>query len=349
MALEEVAGSRRRRGSTPPGSRRARAAASPAAAASARVSALRLVAEREPEPVERRRVDAGEHVALVLPRVGRAGEQQPPVALDDPRVVAGREPRGADAVANASSSSKRKLPLQRTHGFGVSPRAYPSHERRRRPRCAELLAQVERDVRDARARGRLARAAITARRRAARPLGVGPFGSSQSRSVTPTASGPALSSATALSTPPLIATATRPRRARRDDRPDRVRERVGGERLAAEQPPPRAASARQDRARARARRLARSARRRPRAAPRPTPHPALRRRRARSCIAQYPAVNECPTPPAHRVRVNLASQVGAARATGTTAVDPTRAPFHVALVLHGCAASRTRSGTHGGL
>jgi len=37
----------------------------------------------------------------------------------------------------------------------------------------------------------------------------GPAGSSQSLSVTPIARGPALSSATALSTPPLIATATR--------------------------------------------------------------------------------------------------------------------------------------------
>ncbi len=39
---------------------------------------------------------------------------------------------------------------------------------------------------------------------------LGPAGSSQSRRVTPTASAPARTSATALSTPPLIATATRP-------------------------------------------------------------------------------------------------------------------------------------------
>ena len=69
------------------------------------------------------RVEPREHVALILGRVGRAREQQPAAVLDDPRVVAGREPRGADTAANASSSAKRKPPLQRMHGFGVSPRA----------------------------------------------------------------------------------------------------------------------------------------------------------------------------------------------------------------------------------
>ena len=66
-------------------------------------------------------------------------------------------------------------------------------------------------------------------RRRARP------GSSHSRSVTPTASGRARSSATALSTPPLIATAVRPAlRLGAEDRAERVRERVDRERLAAD-------------------------------------------------------------------------------------------------------------------
>ena len=70
-------------------------------------------------------------------------------------------------------------------------------------------------------------------RRAAGALARRPGGSSHSRSVTPTASGPARSSATALSTPPLIATATRPgfgdrvKHAR-----EGVRDGVRGERLA---------------------------------------------------------------------------------------------------------------------
>ena len=72
-------------------------------------------------------------------------------------------------------------------------------------------------------------------RRAARALGVGPVGSSQSRRVTPIASGPARSSATALSTPPLIATATRPGTAAAwNDRAERVRKGVHGELVASD-------------------------------------------------------------------------------------------------------------------
>ena len=63
----------------------------------------------------------------------------------------------------------------------------------------------------------------------------GPSGSSHRRSVTPTASGSERRSATALSTPPLIATATRPGDgAAREGGPERVRERVDRERLAAD-------------------------------------------------------------------------------------------------------------------
>ena len=53
--------------------------------------------------------------------------------------------------------------------------------------------------------------------------------------MTPTAPGPAFRSATALSTPPLIATAVRSALgAAPDGRADRVRERVGRERVAAD-------------------------------------------------------------------------------------------------------------------
>ncbi len=54
-------------------------------------------------------------------------------------------------------------------------------------------------------------------------------------------------------------------------------------------------------------------------------------------------MTECPRPRRpHRARVNLASQVGAARVQASSPV-PTQAPFHVALVLHGarrCARGR---------
>src|SRR5262249_37735382 len=49
---------------------------------------LGLVAEREPDPVERALVERGQHVALVLAGVGRARQQPAPVALDDAGVVA---------------------------------------------------------------------------------------------------------------------------------------------------------------------------------------------------------------------------------------------------------------------
>ena len=53
--------------------------------------------------------------------------------------------------------------------------------------------------------------------------------------MTPIAAGPARRSATALSTPPLIATATRAAVGLGlEDRPDRVRQRVDGEPLAAD-------------------------------------------------------------------------------------------------------------------
>ena len=82
-------------------------------------------------------------------------------------------------------------------------------------------------------RWHVSRAAITASGEQHARSALGPAGSSQSRSVTPIAFGAARSSATALSTPPLIATAMRPAAgAAANDRGDRVRKRIRGERLA---------------------------------------------------------------------------------------------------------------------
>ena len=49
---------------------------------------LRLLAEREPDAVEERRIDGREHVRLVLLRVDAAPDQLHAVTLDDPRIVA---------------------------------------------------------------------------------------------------------------------------------------------------------------------------------------------------------------------------------------------------------------------
>src|SRR5258708_9781633 len=59
---------------------------------------LRLLTEREPDPPEVARVESGEHVALVLRRVGSARKQKLSFVLDAARALACRGPRGPDAV-----------------------------------------------------------------------------------------------------------------------------------------------------------------------------------------------------------------------------------------------------------
>ena len=89
-------GSRRPRGSTPPGSRAGRRPRGRRPARSARVSSLSCSPSGNQRRVEEARVEAGEHVGLVLRRVGGAGEEQPAAVLAQARVVPGAEPRRAD-------------------------------------------------------------------------------------------------------------------------------------------------------------------------------------------------------------------------------------------------------------
>ena len=170
---------------------------------------LVLLAEREPDAPELLRVETREHVRLILRAVGTAMQEHAAAMLRDTRIVAGRKPVAAGAprkreqlgeaeAAVAADARIRRLAAR------VSP-----HERRH-DRAAKLLAQVERDVRKAEPVARLARrdhgfgrAAGPVRVRARRGRARGEA-SRRSRS------GPARSSATALSTPPLIATAVRP-------------------------------------------------------------------------------------------------------------------------------------------
>src|SRR5262249_31091403 len=108
---------------------------------------LRLLAEREPEAVEQRRVDGCEHVRLVLRRVGGAGDEQTPVALDDARVVAGGEARRAGAPHEPEQLSEAESAVAaraRVRGLAAAVRA---HERRH-DGAAEVLARVERHVRE---------------------------------------------------------------------------------------------------------------------------------------------------------------------------------------------------------
>ena len=89
---------------------------------------------------------AGQHVRLVLRRVG--ARAQP--AVRGARARSGRSPASQRRAGRRSRASRRaaRAPLQRTHGFGVSP-ARVVGQPRVDDAGAELLAQVEREVRHA--------------------------------------------------------------------------------------------------------------------------------------------------------------------------------------------------------
>ena len=123
----------------------------------------------------------------------------------------GRQPGGPIRSANPISASKRNEPLQRTRVVRREAAPVGAHERLDH-RPAEPLAQVEGDVRHSSA-WQADRAARTDEGEQQARSESGAAGSIHSRSVTPTGSSPAstaFSSATAESTPPLIATAIRP-------------------------------------------------------------------------------------------------------------------------------------------
>ena len=84
---------------------------------------LGQIREREAEAGQQRRRERGEHVALVLGRVGRGGEQRPGAVVDDAGVVAGDEARGAEPLGEVAIAAIRTSPLQRTQGLGVRPAA----------------------------------------------------------------------------------------------------------------------------------------------------------------------------------------------------------------------------------
>ena len=146
----------------------------------------------------------GEHVGLVLGGVG-GGAQQPVVG--HARVVAGRERRGAEprrevdhrVEPHAAVAAHARVRRQ-AGGVVVEPRLHDAG--------AERVAQVDREVRDAHAvreRARRAHGAGRAARALGVVLGVAPELERHGRDLEPSLS----SAATALSTPPLIATSTR--------------------------------------------------------------------------------------------------------------------------------------------
>ncbi len=135
---------------------------------------LRALGEREPDAVERARVEAGEHVGLVLRGVGGAGEQQTAPVLADARVVARGEPGGADAAREGQESGEAEAPVAADARVRrLSPLV--ALDEGRDDGAAEALAQIERHVGRAELVAQLA-GCDDRGRRAADALTVGPGG-----------------------------------------------------------------------------------------------------------------------------------------------------------------------------
>ena len=298
------------------------------------------------------RIESREHVALILVLVERAREQQPAVALDDPRVVARRERGCADAAREREQLGEAEAAVAadaRVRRLAARVAA----DERRDDRAAKLLTQVERDVRQAARVTRLACRDHRARR-AARALGV--------RSVRVE---PQPQRDTDRIRPGLEQASPRCRRRRSSRRRcarvrrrahrrrERVRERVHRQRLAADRAAsssvrPRRSASSPARRRRRSGRPRRAAGRRPSRSPRAeSPYSSCITARvlAESREGSRGSPHHAPTSPVGRVHVNLDKPGGCRANRRHRCLGPTRAPFHMVLVLHGYAALRTRSST----
>ena len=109
---------------------------------------LRLVAEWKPEPIEEARIEPREHVRLVLAVVDRAREQETVAAPDDASVVPGRETRGAGTLGEREQLRETEAAVACDAGVRRLTARIATDERPD-DRAAELLAQVEGDVRQA--------------------------------------------------------------------------------------------------------------------------------------------------------------------------------------------------------
>ena len=135
---------------------------------------LRLLPEREPEAGKEARIEPGEHVGLILLVVGPAREKHALVALDGPSVVAGDEPRCADAPRKSEELGETKGAVAADARVRRLPARIPGDEGRD-DGAPELLAKVERDVGEPEPVARLT-CGDHRLRRAARPFGGGPGG-----------------------------------------------------------------------------------------------------------------------------------------------------------------------------
>ena len=194
---------------------------------------LRALAERDLDPVEEPRVEAREHVRLVLARVDAARQEQATAAVDDAGVVAGSQPSRAGPPREGKQLGEPEAavaPDARVRRLAARVAA----NERRHDCTPELLAQVERHVRQPERVAELPRR-DDGRRRAARPLGVRPVGiePEPERDADRVRAGAEKRDRAVDSAAHRDRHAPGRRRGAEDGR-DRVRERVDGERLAAD-------------------------------------------------------------------------------------------------------------------
>src|SRR5207244_5978916 len=101
---------------------------------------LRLVAEREEDAVEERRVEPGEHVRLILLCICGAREEPAPAVLDDTGVVSRREASCARPAREREQLGEAKAAVAADARIGRLAARVAAHERLD-DRPAELLAQ----------------------------------------------------------------------------------------------------------------------------------------------------------------------------------------------------------------
>src|SRR5438067_7680410 len=109
---------------------------------------LALLAEWEPDPRQMARVQRSKHVALILRRIRCSTKKRVPAMLDDARVVTG----GKAIATGALCKFEQLVEAERAVAANARVRrltACVAVDERRDDGAAELLAQVERHVRDA--------------------------------------------------------------------------------------------------------------------------------------------------------------------------------------------------------
>ena len=133
---------------------------------------LRQVGEREAKRGQRIRAERGEHVRLVLGRVGRRREQRPGAVVDDARVVAGGQRGRPNPPREGEHRVDPHLAVADHAGVRGPARLVPAQEALDHG-VAKRLLQVERQVRQAQPVGQRPGADDRLRRAAAsRPIRV---------------------------------------------------------------------------------------------------------------------------------------------------------------------------------